>query len=199
MKNGGQVGRQLVDFLTGLTQGKMDDGEFGLGFVGNGSARAHLFGAGDGVGDDGAVLGVRHQAFGAEDLGVLGQLGHVGGGGQKDVEVKLVIVEGGDSFVGENFDADGFAGRKGDLDLTTETGFEGVDVEIDTFVFATGSRDELFEGRLEGGSLVTVDFFDECFVPGGAAVDTAGIFIEVAGGNGFVIPTKRIREWRDLC
>ena len=181
LEDSGQIGRQLLGFLAGFAQGEVDDGELGLGFKGDGGAGAHLLGAGGGIGDDGPIFGVRHQAFGAEDFGVLGQFGHVGGCGQKQIEVKFVIVEGGDGLVGEDFDADGLAGRKGDLDLATETGFESVEVEINAF-FLAGQRQKLLKGRLGGVRKVTVDFFGEDFVVFGTAIDLAGIFVEVGVG-----------------
>ncbi len=131
----------------------MDDGELGLGFVGQGGAGTHLFGAGVRIGDDGTVLGVGHQTLGAQDLGVPSQLGHIGRGSQKDVEVKLVVVESGDGGVGEDLDSKSFAGAKGNFDLASESGFEDVEMKIDAFTF-TGGGDNRLEGFLRSVGLV---------------------------------------------
>ena len=72
LKKSNEVCGQFFDLLTGFAQREVDDGELGLGFVGNCGAGAHLFGAGSGIGDDGPVFGVGHQAFGAENFSISG-------------------------------------------------------------------------------------------------------------------------------
>ena len=164
-EDSGKVSGELLNFLVGFAQGEVDDGEFGLGFERYRSAGTHLFSAGGGIGHDGAIFGVRHQALRTQDLGVLGQFAHIGGSSQKNVEVKLIVVEGGDSLVGEDLDFKGFTGREGNFDFAAEAGFEGIGVEIDALVRAGGS-DKQFEGRLGGVGEVAIDLFDEYLVAG---------------------------------
>ena len=75
MKDGGQVGRQLVDFLTGLTQGKMDDGEFGLGFVGNGAPELICLARVTGSATTVPFLGLGIRPLGPRTLAYLASLG----------------------------------------------------------------------------------------------------------------------------
>ena len=56
----GEIAGQLINILTGLAEGDVDDGELWLGFVGNRSPGGELFGPALGVGSDRTALGIGH-------------------------------------------------------------------------------------------------------------------------------------------
>ena len=128
---------QIFTLLSDLAEVQMDDGELGFGFVGQGTAGGELFGSFLGVLCNRAGLRVRHETFWTQHLGEAGDFGHVCGRTEQHIEVQLTGRNLGGHFIGEDGDLDLFTGGMGELELATETGFTGVEVEFDGFAWWT--------------------------------------------------------------